>query len=89
MTSYFKQLTKDKMEVVDERGFIGNSKASIKSAKTLSTLSSAVMSVIIDLTDDLDFDDVEFIGGLSYHNRIMYRRRKTKKSVDPCARTYH
>ena len=28
--------------------------------------------------DDLDFDDEEFIGGLSYHNRIMYRRRKTK-----------
>jgi hypothetical protein len=52
LTSYFKQLTKDEMEVVDERGFIGNSRASIKSAKTLSILSSAVMS-FIDLTDDL------------------------------------
>ena len=53
MTSCFKQLTKDEMEVVDERGVIGNSRtASTKSAKTLSTLSSAVMSVI-DLTDDL------------------------------------
>ena len=54
MTSYFKQLTKDEMEVVDERGVIGNNSraASIKSAKTLSTLSSAVMSVI-DLTDAL------------------------------------
>ncbi len=28
--------------------------------------------------DDLDFDDEKFIGGLSYHNRIKYRRRKTK-----------
>ncbi len=30
--------------------------------------------------DDLDFDDEEFIGG-SYHNRMMYRRRKTKNLV--------
>ena len=30
------------------------------------------------LADDLDFDDEEFIGGLSYHNRIIYRRRNTK-----------
>ena len=28
--------------------------------------------------DVLDFDDEEFMGGLSIHNRIMYRRRKTK-----------
>ena len=28
--------------------------------------------------DVLDFDDEEFMGGLSTHNRIMYRRRKTK-----------
>jgi len=28
--------------------------------------------------DVLDFDDEEFMWGLSIHNRIMYRRRKTK-----------
>ena len=27
--------------------------------------------------DVLDFDDEEFIGALSIHNRIMYRRRTT------------
>jgi hypothetical protein len=27
--------------------------------------------------DILDFDDEEFIGAFSIHNRIMYRRRKT------------
>ena len=27
--------------------------------------------------DVLDFDDEEFIGAFSIHNRIMYRRRKT------------
>ena len=27
---------------------------------------------------DLDYNDEEFIAGLSYHNRVMYRRRKTK-----------
>ena len=30
--------------------------------------------------DDLSFDDEEFIGGLSYHNRKMYRRRKRRKT---------
>ena len=28
--------------------------------------------------DVLDFDDEEFMGGLSIHYRIMYRRRKTE-----------
>ena len=28
--------------------------------------------------DVLDFNDEEFMGGLSIHNRIMYHRRKTK-----------
>ena len=27
----------------------------------------------------LDFDDEEFMGGLSIHYRIMYHRRKTEK----------
>ena len=27
--------------------------------------------------DDLDFYDLEFMGGLSVHNRLMYCRRKT------------
>ena len=27
--------------------------------------------------DGLDFDDLEFLGALSVHNRLMYRRRKT------------
>ena len=27
--------------------------------------------------DDLDFDDLDFMGGLSVHNRLMYCRRKT------------
>ena len=53
LTSYFKLLTKDEMEVNQllATQLSRNSKtASIKSAKTLSTLSSAVMSAI-DLTD--------------------------------------
>ena len=28
--------------------------------------------------DVLDFEDEEFMGGLSIHNRIMYRRKMTK-----------
>ena len=32
--------------------------------------------------DVLDFDDEEFMGGLSIHNRIMYRR-KTKNLLRP------
>ena len=28
--------------------------------------------------DGLDFDVLEFMGGLSVPNRLMYRRRKTK-----------
>ena len=27
--------------------------------------------------DGLDFDDLEFLGALSVHNRLMYCRRKT------------
>ena len=53
MTSYFKLLTKDEMEVNEllEIQLSRNSRtASFESAKTLSTLSSAVMSSI-DLTD--------------------------------------
>ena len=53
LTSYFKKLTKDEMEVeaLLATQLSRNSKtASIESAKTLSTLSSAVMSAI-DLTD--------------------------------------
>ena len=54
MTSYFKKVTKDEREVEEllATQLSRNSKtASIESAKTLSTLSSAVMSVI-DLTYD-------------------------------------
>ena len=53
LTSYFKLLTKDEMEVNQllATQLSRNSKtASIESAKTLSTLSSAVMTAI-DLTD--------------------------------------
>ena len=53
LTSYFKLLTKDEMEVNEllASQLSRNSRtASLESAKTLSTLSSAVMSAI-DLTD--------------------------------------
>jgi hypothetical protein len=53
LTSYFKKLTKDEMEVealLATQLFRNSRTASIESAKTLSTLSSAVMSAI-DLTD--------------------------------------
>ena len=53
LTSYFKLLTKDEMEVNEllATQLSRNSRtASIESAKTLSTLSSAVMGAI-DLTD--------------------------------------
>ena len=53
LTSYFKLLTKDEMEVEEllATQISRNSKTvSIETAKTLSTLSSAVMSAI-DLTD--------------------------------------
>ena len=50
LTSYFKLLTKDEMEVNQLLATQLSKTASIESAKTLSTLSSAVMSAI-DLTD--------------------------------------
>ena len=31
---------------------------------------------------DLDFYDLEFMGGLSVHNRLMYCRRKTNNLYD-------
>ena len=53
LTSYFKVITKDKREVEEllATQLSSNSRASsLESAKTLSTLSSAVMS-IVDLTN--------------------------------------
>jgi len=54
LTSYFKKLTKDEMEVeaLLATQLSRNSRtASMESSKTLSTLSSAVMSAIDLLTD--------------------------------------
>ena len=59
LTSCFKKLTKDEREVEDllATQLSRNSRtASIESARTLSTLSTAVMS-IIDLTDSI-YDDL-------------------------------
>jgi len=89
LTSYFKKLTKDEREVEDllatQLSTRNSRTASIESARTLSTISTAVMS-IVDLTDPPSDDLRPALTALadSYneiHYTVMIRQPRNKLFV--------